>query len=74
MSVKWYSVNDKLPESNGFYLVVLDDKYIDLGKFYEHANMFSARDPGGPFNMVTGKLVTHWAELPPLPEILDSEK
>ena len=64
--MKWLSVDDELPESEGLYLIVREDKKVDLGRYAyplkadkKHGYWWS--DVRYPLNP------THWMPLPDLP-------
>lgn len=79
--MKWIKCEEKLPEKNGSYLVVeqyydhrtvkilkfaLDLNKVNDWNFTEHAPGWYEFDPEKGFSRYKG--ITHWSELPPLPE------
>lgn len=56
---EWISVDDRLPESDGKYLVCTQSEKVFIARFY-----------GGVFCCFSdeSRVVTHWMALPELPE------
>ena len=66
---KWISVKDRLPEKRGKYLCVIKGccaTYLEILEFNVSKKKFQCYDweYGGHCNIDN---VTHWQELPPLP-------
>ena len=66
----WISVNDRLPEEEGKYLVFIVDElssFIDIRHFYKINKKFGIVSW---YVEELGRKVTHWQPLPELPELL----
>lgn len=60
---KWISVNEKLPEKDGYYLIFDDLFQYKIGKFYHDYGLFYIYDDG----WTQYNFVTHWMHLPEHP-------
>jgi len=61
---EWISVNDKLPNRDGFYLVL--ENVNQVAGYYHWCREFGWNTDGGRINIQT---VTHWMPLPTPPEV-----
>ena len=66
----WISVKDQLPEEYGNYLVLTDDRDIDVGTFNPRfEDSWSMCDANGFYWAVQkGVRITHWRPLPKKPD------
>lgn len=71
---KWVSVEERLPEESGNYLVVLDrgEPEVHEAVFYMYKDTPNWRDPVEEYEKY--KFVTHWMPLPEPPGQLHSEE
>jgi hypothetical protein len=65
--MEWISVNDRLPENQGHFLVIAPKSFpkncvVVVAEFYDDNNMFYSES--GDFPMTD---VTFWSEIPKLP-------
>jgi hypothetical protein len=66
---EWISVNDKLPNRDGFYLVLENVNQVAgcyHSGYYHWCREFGWNADGGRINIQT---VTHWMPLPTPPEV-----
>lgn len=62
--MKWISVNDRLPEKSGKYLVCTNRGNVYQTKFYSYPE-----ETGGHWGQKDkGKSITHWMEMPKPPQ------
>ena len=59
---KWISVEDRLPEESGSYLVCTRRSDAFTAHFYLNTNEWKSHFAGS-----AGKHITHWLPLPPAP-------
>lgn len=60
---KWISVEERLPEESGSYLVCTRRSYAFTAYFYLNTNEWKSHFAGS-----AGKHITHWMPLPSCPE------
>lgn len=60
---KWSSVEERLPEESGSYLVCTRRSYAFTAHFYLNTNEWKSHFAGS-----AGKHITHWMPLPPSPK------
>lgn len=63
---KWISVEERLPEATGKYIVCTEKKSVYCAKFYKY---ISERHPEGYFGTDSYTHITHWMPMPEPPEV-----
>jgi hypothetical protein len=70
-AAQWHPASEP-PEKGGSYIVVRDGKiawaYYDKMLFYAISETMGGKIDGKPYNGWAGN-VTHWRDLPPMPEV-----
>jgi hypothetical protein len=70
--MEWISVKDRLPEYEGKYLLLVQNRYM-IGTFYKN-NFYKSRSPKRYYeswltkNKIYKTGLTHWMPLPNLPK------
>ena len=68
-AMQWVSVNDRLPEESGEYLVYMESGYVIILDYSVNYKAFNAFDWFSNADVIEYALpVTHWMPLPPSPE------